>query len=116
MTQSCTINISRATAIACSAQYMRQGVQSSGEDLFLRDKTINPGKFLLIFALAGDSVFSYTIHSAQPIESVHESCFCFAVVSKDLKCNLVRAGHRFHTGLYGGFNCSIMELMLNCFD
>jgi len=35
MNQSCMINISRATAIACSAQYMRHGVQSSGKDLIL---------------------------------------------------------------------------------
>jgi len=34
MNQSCTINISRATAIVCGAQYMRIGVQSSGEDPF----------------------------------------------------------------------------------
>jgi len=43
-----------------------------------------------------DSAFSYTIYSARPIDGVHESCFCFAVmesssVPKYLNCNLVRA-------------------------
>jgi len=47
----------------------------------------------LNFALAGvqpqsmtffrDSIFSYTIQSARPIEGMHESCFCFAVMPKD---------------------------------
>jgi len=67
-------------------------MQSSGEDLFFGDKTINLGKTLLNFALAGmhatamhrlffrESVLSYTIHSTRPIKGVHKSCFCFAVV------------------------------------
>jgi len=59
---------------------------------FFGDKTINPGKFCLFSQLHAaamyvllfrDSVFSSTIHSARPIEGVHESCFCFTVVQSN---------------------------------
>jgi len=85
MHQSCTINISRATAIACSAQYMCQGVQSRGEDIFFWKQNNKSQEILPILPqhmtfFFWDSVFSCMTHYARPIEGVHESCFCFAVV------------------------------------
>jgi len=100
MNQSCTINISRATAMLAVPNICAK-VYNPVTMTFFWDKTINPGKFHSFSHLQtcsrdtwpffGDSVFSYTIHSAQPIKGMHESCNCFAVVPKGWKCNLVRA-------------------------
>jgi len=66
---------------------------------FFGDKTTNPRKFIYpctyrraaaMQTFFRDSVFSYTIHSARPIEGMHESCICFAVVQSSSRAQCQR--------------------------